>query len=106
MGYVEDYRGNTTFLSDLPSTCPSCQKKVFKYKLASKLQAQSKQLVQEQNKYSIKKGLVGTVLFGGVGAVMGINGKKGDSHYVGEDIYHYTVLCPQCNFSFTVSDNK
>lgn len=106
MGYYKDNYGKSNFLSGLPSTCPSCQKKVFHYRLVSKTQVQSKQYVQGQSKYSIKKGLAGAILFGGVGAVMGINGKKGDSYYVGENIYNYTVICPECSFSFAVSDNK
>lgn len=53
--------------STLPAKCPGCYKGTIWTKVGESF---------FNDGYSMKKGLLGTALFGPVGAVAGINGKK------------------------------
>ena len=69
--------------SSLTSICPNCCKSGYWKKAGESYQ---------NSGYSFSKGLVGTALFGTVGAVAGINGKK-------NKIVQY--MCSNCNYIYT-----
>lgn len=87
---------------DVPPNCPQCQQRVLHYNLISK-SIISKEEFYTEKKYSYSKGLLGATLFGPMGSVIGINGKNGATHKIGQNIDNITIQCPKCNYMFSMT---
>ena len=89
MGMIKGNQSTYNLLRQ-PSTCPYCGKELVTLKFISETQVG---FTQTNSSYSVGKGLLGTVLFGSVGAVAGINGKQSQS---GMNLYRITAMCMYC----------
>ena len=91
---------------EFPDNCPGCNEDYVCWVHNSHEKISSSRNVYHsgstESGYSFGKGLLGTAVFGPVGAVAGINGKKTKSSgYLvkeGEDLYKVSAQCPKCGY--------